>query len=346
MCITVRAIHRSIWQNGISSMQSVSTQIGGSSVHLSLLTTHRQIVFSLSLFVQVEIPVTSHPQKISSWLIRSSLCGDSKWIIILPQKPARVLWPSWSISPRRVDRVLCIHWMEQSPLSSMSRVPTGPIKTTSTTIHSTVCSLDGEERVRGRADLSACVVAWSSDLSQRTLIAFSSISAFQVQLPRGEDPTFSLQLIVYIRDSLGSITEHNLTSVVVFADPSVVTDLINDLQYSPDQLQNHPSIRSLLTQNQNRVGQVITSLSQQLNQLNNEQIDLAASSSCIFKRDLSRITFRVPRWCSHDKYLHFTFGNSTIVDVGGREYQIFDLIHITLHLSLSTRSPLQWIAVH
>lgn len=60
-------------------------------ISLTLLTTHRQILFSLSVFVQVEIPVTSHPQTIGSWPIRSSLCGASKWSMILPRKPARVL---------------------------------------------------------------------------------------------------------------------------------------------------------------------------------------------------------------------------------------------------------------
>lgn len=97
--------------------------------------------------------------------------------------------------------------------------------------------------------------------------------------------------------------------MAVFADPRVVTDLIDDLQ-------NHPSIRSLLTQNQNRVGQVITSLSQQLNQINDEQVDLAASSNSIAVTYLCSFSLVSPRWHCCDKYFHFTFGHSAIV-VGG-----------------------------
>ena len=149
----------------------------------------------------------------------------------------------------------------------------------SKTIHSTVRI--GESENRRRKLIFVCVLAWSADPGERTLIAFSPASAFQVDLPSGGAPAFSLQLVVYIRDAFGSTAEQNLSSISVFTDPGVVTDLIDDLQQSPDQLQSNPSIRSLLTGNQNQVGQLISSLSQQLNQLSDHNIELAASSNCI-----------------------------------------------------------------
>ncbi len=100
---------------------------------------------------------------------------------------------------------------------------------------------------------------------KRIMIAFSPISDFEVRLPAGE-----LQLIIQIRDTLDCITEVNLT-VSVLSDS---IDLIKNLQNPKDN-----SIDQLLTSgNQNIVGQVITSISQQFNKMNSETINKAISS--------------------------------------------------------------------
>ncbi len=100
---------------------------------------------------------------------------------------------------------------------------------------------------------------------KRIMIAFSPISDFEVLLPAGE-----LQLIIQIRDTLDCITEVNLT-VNVLSDS---IDLIKNLQNPKDN-----SIDQLLTSgNQNIVGQVITSISQEFNKMNSETINKAISS--------------------------------------------------------------------
>jgi hypothetical protein len=98
------------------------------------------------------------------------------------------------------------------------------------------------------------------------MIAFSSVSDFQVRLPSGIEPTFSLRLIIYIRDTRDCITEWNLTSIVVRPDSNALDDLTN------------PQSQLLVNRNQNTVGQVISSLAQQLNQMNTRNLQDAASN--------------------------------------------------------------------
>jgi hypothetical protein len=110
----------------------------------------------------------------------------------------------------------------------------------------------------------------TSRSAERTMIAFSSVSTFQVQLPGGNEPTFSLALVIYIRDTRDCITEWNLTSIVVRPDFTALDALINQFE--------DPFTLQLAHGNQNRIGQVISSLSQQLNEMNTRNIDNAVSN--------------------------------------------------------------------
>ncbi|CAF0915635.1 unnamed protein product, partial [Adineta steineri] len=60
--------------------------------------------------------------------------------------------------------------------------------------------------------------AWTTDISQRTIIAFSSEYNFQVRLPAGDNETSLLNLVVYVRDLAGSVTQVNISSVNIIAD--------------------------------------------------------------------------------------------------------------------------------
>ncbi len=106
------------------------------------------------------------------------------------------------------------------------------------------------------------------------MIAFSPVSTFQVRLPAGNDPTFLIHLIIDIRDELDCITEFNISSVSVIPDSDEITDLINNIQSST----NNPFIRILAGENQNLVGQLIISVSQQFNNMNIKNIDTAVLS--------------------------------------------------------------------
>ena len=112
------------------------------------------------------------------------------------------------------------------------------------------------------------------------IISFSFLSTFQARLPVGNAQTSLLHLFIRIRDRLECITEFNLTSVYVRPDSAAMNDLINNLQSSSST--NNPIVQLLASGNQNTVGQVISSISQQLNQKNNENMESAVSSNHLF----------------------------------------------------------------
>ncbi|CAF1005529.1 unnamed protein product [Adineta steineri] len=120
--------------------------------------------------------------------------------------------------------------------------------------------------------------AWTTDISQRTLIAFSSEYNFQVQLPAGDNETSLLNLVVYVRDLVGSVTQVNISSVNVIADSVTINDLIDKITNLSSTITNNPIVRLLSSGNQNVVGQMIISLSQEFNQMSNENFDKAISN--------------------------------------------------------------------
>ncbi|UJR18137.1 hypothetical protein I4U23_005037 [Adineta vaga] len=115
---------------------------------------------------------------------------------------------------------------------------------------------------------------WTNDSTKKMIIAYSSISTYQVRLPIGDNQTSLLHLIVQIRDQLDCIIELNISSVTVRRDTITISNLINDILNSTTSIIN-PIIQLLKTENQNIVGQILTSLSQQLNDINDENIDQA-----------------------------------------------------------------------
>ena len=110
------------------------------------------------------------------------------------------------------------------------------------------------------------------------MVAFSPASILQVRLPAGDDQTSLLNLIVYIRDLADCITEYNLSSITVVPDSAGINDLVNNIQSSSKGLANNPIVQLLASGNQNIVGQIMTSVSQQFNIMNSESLDIAVSS--------------------------------------------------------------------
>ncbi|CAF1124640.1 unnamed protein product [Adineta steineri] len=120
--------------------------------------------------------------------------------------------------------------------------------------------------------------AWTTDISQRTIIAFSPEDNFQVRLPAGDNETSLLNLVVYVRDLAGSVTQVNISSVNIIADLTTINDLIDKITNSSSTITNNAIVRLLSSGNQNIVGQIMTSLSQEFNQMNNDNLDKAISS--------------------------------------------------------------------
>ena len=111
------------------------------------------------------------------------------------------------------------------------------------------------------------------------MIAFSPLSTFQVRLPVGNEQTSLLHLIVYIRDAMECVTELNMTSVTVLPDSAGMNDLLSSLQNpSASSTTSNPITQLLASGNQNTVGQIISSISQQFNKKNMESLNNAISS--------------------------------------------------------------------
>ncbi|CAF0785734.1 unnamed protein product [Adineta steineri] len=162
--------------------------------------------------------------------------------------------------------------INQSPSNGSCSI--NPRNDTTTTLFTIECpdwfDLDGIQ------DYS--LYAWTTDISQRTIIAFSPEDNFQVRLPAGDNETSLLNLVIYVRDIVGSVTQVNISSVNVITDLIVINDLIDKITNSSSTITNNAIVRLLSSGNQNVVGQMIISLSQELNQMSSENLDKAISN--------------------------------------------------------------------
>ena len=110
------------------------------------------------------------------------------------------------------------------------------------------------------------------------LIGFAPASTFQLRLPAGDSQTSLLQIVISIRDLLNCAVEVNMSSISVSPDTEQINNLINSLQSSTSDLNNNQFVQLLSSGDQNVVGQVVTSLSQQFNQMSNQTLNDAVSS--------------------------------------------------------------------
>jgi hypothetical protein len=110
------------------------------------------------------------------------------------------------------------------------------------------------------------------------MIAFTSVSNFQVRLPAGNDNSSLVNLIIYIRDTLDCFAEYNISSPSVVPDTTAINDLIDNLKGSASVINSNPIVQLLAGGNQNTIGQVIISISQVFNQMNIESLQNTVSS--------------------------------------------------------------------
>jgi hypothetical protein len=110
------------------------------------------------------------------------------------------------------------------------------------------------------------------------MLAFTPISTFQLRLPARNSNGSSLNMIASIRDMLDGVTEFEMQSVVVVPDLTAIDSLINVLQQPSKGATTNPIIQLLAGGNQNTVGQIITSVSQILNEMNSQIVQTAVAS--------------------------------------------------------------------
>ncbi|CAF1000565.1 unnamed protein product [Adineta steineri] len=117
----------------------------------------------------------------------------------------------------------------------------------------------------------------TGDLSGWTQYCNTNVNC-DVRLPAGDNETSLLNLVVYVRDLAGSVTQVNISSVNIIADSVTINDLIDKITNLSSTITNNPIVRLLSSGNQNVVGQIMTALSQEFNQMNSENLDKAISS--------------------------------------------------------------------
>ena len=177
--------------------------------------------------------------------------------------------------------------------------------------------------------------------ASQQIIAFSSVSSFQVRLPIGNH----LNFIVHIRDIMNGITEYNLSSVTVLSE-------------SID-LSEQSFIELLSSGNQNAIGQIITLINNELNQILEKAIPSGLSlismsiSSLKSSRminmqtnppinESARLTFNkeINRLANLREYfINFT-SNLTIVSANSLKLQSLSLVQLTNGTNQLTRTTL------
>ena len=167
------------------------------------------------------------------------------------------------------------HRMEQQQLSSLFHVQIGLMKMEFKIIHSLV-----EFFFESNQFYFIVFLAWTNERSEQMMIAYSVVSTFTVRLPAGNrQQNFLLHLIIHIRDTVDCIQEINISSVIVIVDTSSINQFIQNLQGTSVEKNRNPYIRLLSSGNQNIVGQILISLSQEFNRMNTENLHTAISSN-------------------------------------------------------------------
>ncbi len=121
------------------------------------------------------------------------------------------------------------------------------------------------------------MIGWSTDSTDQVMLAFSFVSTIQLLLPATNDNTSLLNIVVYIRDTYDCAKQFNISSILVESDLTGIESLLGNSQNST----NNAFVQMLNSGNQNAVSQVLTSISKQSNQINNQAIQTALASKCL-----------------------------------------------------------------
>jgi hypothetical protein len=111
------------------------------------------------------------------------------------------------------------------------------------------------------------------------MLAFTPTSLSQLRMLAGDGNTSSLNLIGNVRDTLDCVAEFNMTSVTIVPDSVGIASFVDAVQNLGSGITNNPLVQLLASGNQNTVGQVIVSLSQEFNKMNDQSVANAVSSN-------------------------------------------------------------------
>jgi hypothetical protein len=125
------------------------------------------------------------------------------------------------------------------------------------------------------------------------IVALSFLSNFQVRLPSDNENGTYVHLIVHIRDELDCVTKYNVSSTVIVKPDLVdMMNLFDAIENASDTLPNDRLTRLISTGNQNFVGQLMISLSQHCNRINDEMMIDARQSNRLNLFNLIIVQYR------------------------------------------------------
>jgi hypothetical protein len=114
------------------------------------------------------------------------------------------------------------------------------------------------------------------------MLGFTTESVYQLRLPASIDSSSTLHVIAHIRDTFGCVTEYNLSLVTVITDLLAISNLIKILQESNNNRRSDLLIQLLTDKNENVVRQIVHSISQVFNEMNEQNVTNAVLSKYIY----------------------------------------------------------------
>ena len=130
------------------------------------------------------------------------------------------------------------------------------------------------------------------------MLAFSFVPTIQIRLPAGTNNQSLVHLVGFVQDTMDSVTAFNLSSVIVVSDIAEIANLVTSLQNLQTAMTTNPLVQRLASGNQNAVCQVISSLSQAFNQINDQTVSTAVASELLNDHVLFYVLIFVFRWYS------------------------------------------------
>lgn len=143
----------------------------------------------------------------------------------------------------------------------------------------------------------------TSNSSDEIIVAYTNKSTLQIYLPVGDKHTSLFILIVYIRDTFNSFTKYEMKPVIVQPIHKEMNFLIDMLDNPTRDSMMFPLFNLLNSRNPNLVTQTINSLAFQLNQISEQNLEVAISSNNDSHHSSSTLHFF--RWTFSFKYFNF-----------------------------------------
>jgi hypothetical protein len=114
------------------------------------------------------------------------------------------------------------------------------------------------------------------------MIGFKLTPMFQFRLLVENNKNISLNVNVYIRDRFDCVQEYSILPFYVYENSKQIEYLFQSFKDPKNDLINNSLVKILLTGNQNEIGQILISSSQQLNRINTNSFNDIVSSKYKF----------------------------------------------------------------